>query len=172
GVRGHLRLPADPAIRFGAAPELLAVVRLAARLARQQQGIELGLIGEIDVKADLALLDLSSAEVSLPPEATVESFTSPYNQPLLRELLSVSIENRRFQQLPRVAHLEREVDHLHEALRDQGRGEAERLHQAKLNALAEFAAGAGHEINNPLAVISGQAQYVLSHERDWVKDEA
>src|SRR5262249_50303834 len=27
---------------------------------------------------------------------------------------------------------------------------------------AEFAAGAGHEINNPLAVISGQAQFLLS----------
>ncbi len=31
----------------------------------------------------------------------------------------------------------------------------------KLSALAELAAGAGHEINNPLAVISGQAQYLL-----------
>jgi signal transduction histidine kinase len=37
----------------------------------------------------------------------------------------------------------------------------------KLEALAEFAAGAGHEINNPLAVISGQAQYVLK-QMDWL----
>ena len=37
----------------------------------------------------------------------------------------------------------------------------------KLSALAEFAAGAGHEINNPLAVISGQAQYLLAHANDW-----
>src|SRR5262249_17749102 len=37
------------------------------------------------------------------------------------------------------------------------------LRTAKLNTLAEFAAGAGHEINNPLAVISGQAQYLLGH---------
>jgi signal transduction histidine kinase len=35
------------------------------------------------------------------------------------------------------------------------------LREQKLRALAEFAAGAGHEINNPLAVISGQAQYLL-----------
>jgi signal transduction histidine kinase len=35
------------------------------------------------------------------------------------------------------------------------------LHARKLAAVAELAAGAGHEINNPLAVISGQAQYVL-----------
>ena len=35
----------------------------------------------------------------------------------------------------------------------------------KLAALAEFAAGAGHEINNPLAVISGHAQHLLNKLR-------
>ena len=34
----------------------------------------------------------------------------------------------------------------------------------KLAALAEFAAGAGHEINNPLAVIAGRAQLLLRDE--------
>ncbi len=36
----------------------------------------------------------------------------------------------------------------------------------KLEALAEFAAGAAHEINNPLAVIAGRAQLLLRGERD------
>ena len=36
----------------------------------------------------------------------------------------------------------------------------------KLEALAEFAAGAGHEINNPLATIIGRAQLLLKDERD------
>ncbi len=40
-------------------------------------------------------------------------------------------------------------------------GERERLEAAKLEALAEFAAGAGHELNNPLAVIVGRAQLLL-----------
>jgi signal transduction histidine kinase len=40
------------------------------------------------------------------------------------------------------------------------------LERAKLEALAEFAAGAGHEINNPLAVISGRAQLLLRDEPD------
>ena len=40
----------------------------------------------------------------------------------------------------------------------------ERLKAAKLEALAEFAAGAGHEINNPLAVIINQAQRLLADE--------
>lgn len=35
------------------------------------------------------------------------------------------------------------------------------LDEEKLDALAEFAAGAGHEINNPLAIISGHAQILL-----------
>jgi len=36
----------------------------------------------------------------------------------------------------------------------------------KLEALAEFAAGAGHEINNPLATIIGRAQLLLKEEHD------
>ena len=35
------------------------------------------------------------------------------------------------------------------------------LERLKLDALAEFAAGAGHEINNPLAIIGGRAQLLL-----------
>jgi signal transduction histidine kinase len=40
------------------------------------------------------------------------------------------------------------------------------LEAVKLAALAEFAAGAGHEINNPLAVIVGRAQLLLRDETD------
>jgi signal transduction histidine kinase len=37
---------------------------------------------------------------------------------------------------------------------------------ARLEALAEFAAGAGHEINNPLATIIGRAQMLIKGEND------
>ena len=37
---------------------------------------------------------------------------------------------------------------------------------SKLRALAEFAAGAGHEINNPVATIAGHAQRLLREESD------
>lgn len=42
----------------------------------------------------------------------------------------------------------------------------QRLEQEKLAALAEFAAGAGHEINNPIATISGRAQLLARDEQD------
>ena len=50
---------------------------------------------------------------------------------------------------------------------DQRRNsESSELRDAKLEAMAEFAAGAGHEINNPLAAISGRAQLLLQDETD------
>ncbi|PWG73888.1 hypothetical protein DF186_20725, partial [Enterococcus hirae] len=36
----------------------------------------------------------------------------------------------------------------------------------KLEAMAEFAAGAGHEINNPVATIVGRVQMLLKTEMD------
>jgi signal transduction histidine kinase len=50
----------------------------------------------------------------------------------------------------------------------------ESLESAKLEAMAELAAGAGHEINNPLAVIGGRAQLFLQEETDpeWRREAA
>ncbi|HWB09456.1 MAG TPA: HAMP domain-containing sensor histidine kinase [Pirellulales bacterium] len=48
--------------------------------------------------------------------------------------------------------------------RGRSRAEFDQIEAAKLEAMAEFAAGAGHEINNPLAVISGRAQLLLDGE--------
>ena len=90
----------------------------------------------------------------------------PSTIPLLRDLLIVAAENRRLTDASVLDRLEADVDHLHRALEEQRASETLRLQGQKLATLAEFAAGAGHEINNPLAVISGQAQYLLGHEAD------
>jgi signal transduction histidine kinase len=50
------------------------------------------------------------------------------------------------------------------AILERSLGEA--VEAEKIAALAEFAAGAGHEINNPLAVIAGRAQLLLQDESD------
>src|SRR5690606_18090076 len=41
-----------------------------------------------------------------------------------------------------------------------------RLRDVKLAAMAELAAGAGHEINNPVATIAGRARLLLESETD------
>lgn len=54
-----------------------------------------------------------------------------------------------------------EIDRLRDELETLRNCSGEELERQKLDALAEFAAGAGHEINNPLAIIGGHAQLLL-----------
>jgi two-component system, NtrC family, sensor kinase len=178
-VTGFLCLPERVACSLGADPVLFHLTRIAVDLARDQ-GQDLGLLPAARARE-------SAQALSLPPalltgawirEACQEAATSswswqnPYQQPLLSDMVALAAENRRLRATPRMHRLELEIDHLRLALEEQVQGEADRLHSAKLEALAEFAAGAGHEINNPLAVISGQAQYLLSHEANWFVGEA
>nr|WP_303652704.1 ATP-binding protein [Paludisphaera mucosa] len=60
------------------------------------------------------------------------------------------------------ALLERRLRAAVEGSREASRSERRRVQAAKLDALAEFAAGAGHELNNPLAVIVGRAQLLMA----------
>ncbi len=62
--------------------------------------------------------------------------------------------------------LQRRLETVVDSLRSQVETEELRLRQGKLDALGEFAAGAGHELNNPLAVIVGRAQLLLAHAKD------
>ena len=104
------------------------------------------------------------SRVENPPGAAL-SFTAPSEVALLPDLLALAAENCRLAAACTLQQLEADLDELHDALRELRLGEVERLRAQKLNALAEFAAGAGHEINNPLAVISGQAQFLLNKLR-------
>lgn len=174
----HLHLPNELAQTFRADPVLFPLTRLAIEEARRQ-GVELGLgNGAFSAQDQAALLISGDVEVSfIVSRETINDTSTPQWQdpcavPLLRDLLESAVENRRLREQPLHDHLEREIDALHRALEDQVHGEALRLQTGKLAALAEFAAGAGHEINNPLAVISGQAQYLLNHEGDWFHEDA
>ena len=64
------------------------------------------------------------------------------------------------------AVLDRRVQSVVESMRQQIDREDDRLETLKLEALAEFAGGAGHELNNPLAVIVGRAQLLLARSDD------
>jgi two-component system NtrC family sensor kinase len=186
----HLHLPSELAQTFRADPVLFPLTRLAIEEARRQ-GVDLGLGNGAFSAADRVALLVAPEEdisVSREPQASailpahagrsrqkqdsLPTWKDPHEVPLLRDLLELAAQNRRLREQPLHDHLEREIDALQRALEEQVHGEARRLQTGKLTALAEFAAGAGHEINNPLAVISGQAQYLLSHERDWFREDA
>ena len=169
-VTGHLGLSVETAQALGADRELFLITQLAVGLLqRRDPGLHLP-VGATPAEALVGLglpatllrsLEQEAGRILQQIEPTRKAWQSPFEQPLLRDLLSMAAENRRLKEAPLLSRLESEVDDLHHALEDQRHGEAERLQARKLNALAEFAAGAGHEINNPLAVISGQAQYLL-----------
>jgi signal transduction histidine kinase len=161
-VVGHLGLPGETLSGFGADLELLQVVQAAVGGVKGR-GSDLGL----SVVSGQSQRDPRDSVKDNGPRTTDNGWQDPYSLPWLRDLLAVAAENRRLRGEPIRERLERDLDALQEALEEQVRDAAERVRTGKLLALAEFAAGAGHEINNPLAVISGQAQYLLSHERDW-----
>jgi signal transduction histidine kinase len=64
------------------------------------------------------------------------------------------------------SRLERRLQSVVASLRGRVQAEVERLRRGKMEALGEFAAGAGHELNNPLAVIVGRAQLLLARAAD------
>jgi signal transduction histidine kinase len=173
-IVGHLGLSTETAQSLGADGDLFRVVQTAIGLVQQEAGgLHLG-IGT-STGENVAALGLSSAD----QESLLAGFdagpggysichewVSLPATPLLCELLSLAAENQRLQQCPGWERLERERDCLHQALEGKGTDEAVQLQRLKLEALAEFAAGAAHEINNPLAVISGQAQYLLGRDTE------
>ncbi|MBX7168483.1 MAG: HAMP domain-containing histidine kinase [Pirellulales bacterium] len=89
------------------------------------------------------------AEIGSPPAELVESLQAHWHWPGPGPA-------ERFAALGRYLLVARQT-----AAEQQARMETE-----KLASLAELAAGAGHEINNPLAVISGRAQLLARDERD------
>lgn len=71
-----------------------------------------------------------------------------------------------------LVRLDDELESMQRRLADAEADAERKLRDQKLEALAEFAAGAGHEINNPLAVISAQAQHLLKSEESLERGRA
>src|SRR5262249_51914324 len=153
---------------LGAEPDLFRLIQLAV-LVVQTEHTGLGLPVGARVADAAASFGLGPADLEALAGVTVDpgesdATSAPHDLALLGDLLALAAENRRLAEAPALERLESDVDQLHHAFEDQRHSEASRLQANKLTTLAEFAAGAGHEINNPLAVISGQAQYLLGHE--------
>ncbi len=175
-ILGHLGLHASIAERLGADPKLFQIVQMTVALVQQREA-GLGLAVGAGLPELLSALHLKASEVGSLADAAMlaelpeQAWESPAKHALLPDLLRLALENRRQNDAAWVDRLQQDLDQLQEALVQQFADEKGRLQAMKLSALAEFAAGAGHEINNPLAVISGQAQYVLK-QMDWLEAPA
>ncbi len=86
--------------------------------------------------------------------------------PLWPRLLRLAAKARQRSAAQLVAELEDRIDKLTALLADSRHDFDTAVRDAKLDGLAEFAAGAGHEINNPLAVIATNVQLLRSEEDD------
>jgi two-component system, NtrC family, sensor kinase len=168
------------ATRLVTHPDLFAIVQLAV-LETERNETCLGLTYGADRAELLEHLQLEDSTVhaivtqgfELASNPVPSCFDpNPHRVPLVRNLLRMAGESRRRNGPALVVRLEDRIDSLHTALAEVGELVGERLRAAKLDALAELAAGAGHEINNPLAVISGNAQRLLRTEPDLERAEA
>ena len=165
-VAGRLSLPPADAAAVGGDRGLQAVVQTAVVLAEQAEA-RLFVADEFDLAAAFAELRVQTTDLDrirdeyagLEPTATLlaRGSTDP------RQTFGLLDPIRRAADLP--ARRRRPPAAVEDVF-------AERLQSAKLAALAEFAAGASHEINNPLAVISGRSQYLLRHEADSGRRQA
>jgi two-component system, NtrC family, sensor kinase len=160
--------------------ELFAVVQLAV-IEAETQGTCLGLThgaSRAELLDHLKLDDHALSELVTgssqpqPSETESELNPDPHRVPLVRNLLRMAAESRRRNGPALVARLEEQIDNLHRVAADLGDQAGDRLRQAKLSGLAELAAGAGHEINNPLAIISGNAQRLLRTEADTERGDS
>jgi len=99
---------------------------------------------------------LAGQEPDVPPELDVEAVRRRADLGRQAWLaLAAGLADRLPALLARLARLDDLQRRFHETLQAE-----------KLSAMAEFAAGAGHEINNPLAIIGGRAQLLLQEEAD------
>jgi signal transduction histidine kinase len=176
---GHLNLPVSAAAELGADAGLFAVVQLAVQLGEAYEsplGLSVGVdrtdaLRHLDLCADdLAAVRARFAEIDVAADLAEERADPRQFSGLRDRLRRASEQTHRPLAINR--SLENDVDRLHRLLVEQRAAEEERVRSEKLAALAEFAAGASHEINNPLAVISGQSQYLLQAEGDEGRQKA
>jgi two-component system, NtrC family, sensor kinase len=154
-ITGLSLLPAD-AERIGAPAELFQIVQTALATAEAQTQP----LGITNSNASIACHLKSEQKASEP----IHQLT--ICDELLIRLLRQTAAARRTSTVVWLHEAEKREQKLLSALA-QARAEfADQVQEARLSGLAEFAAGASHEINNPLAVISGHAQLLLHGEAD------
>jgi signal transduction histidine kinase len=156
---GLLRLSPTDAARAGVAGNLFATIQRAVS-AVEAEFLRLGLTDRSPTGTDRAV----AADV-------VRTVDPPDVDPGLPDwavgrLLRAVADGRRRGGQVWLAEADGRADRLADALAGLRADWEREVLQARLAGLAEFAAGASHEINNPLAVIAGHAQLLAAKELD------
>ena len=177
---GHLNIPLGTAGNLIANRDLFAVVQLAL-LEAETEGVALGLtLGANRAELlDHLRLDETGDRSRMRDERGYTLTRNTRGSTQIRitfrscgTFSGMAGESRRRNGPGLVVRFEDHIDALHRVVADLGEQVGERLRDAKLAGLAELAAGAGHEINNPLAIISGNAQRLLRTEPDADRSES
>ena len=125
--------------------------------------------------ADAPDFDFAVLEGQEPPTATPTPPYEPAQAALLERHLRLTrrlLAGAPWREPVPVPFIEAEAERLRNRVISLAQVQETELRDQKLHALAEFAAGASHEINNPLAVISAQAQHLLRDEENLERAEA
>jgi signal transduction histidine kinase len=167
-IMGNLSHPVELAESLGADPALFRAVQAA--VAAAERGIlDLHLVPTADRDLfEQAAAILQDSKIPGPPPTPLGLawHADPRTVPLVIPLLKAKAEARRKTGATTLNRAEAENDALRDLLAEANDQFVRAVQDAKLTAVAELAAGAGHEINNPLAVISGHCQRLLGHEED------
>jgi two-component system, NtrC family, sensor kinase len=164
----HLDFPVEP--DYAETPENRRLLVVQAALAFVQEesghgfvpiaGTATDLITTLGLPATLRQELVPLLKMKYPPPAGISGMAAI----LFRRLLGATTAPKPADSSPSLEELETELETLRGQLTRRRQQEQSHFQDQKLAALAEFAAGASHEINNPLAVISAQAQHLLKTE--------
>jgi signal transduction histidine kinase len=157
-VIGYPELTTQDLVRLGAPPGLAKVVRAALQLAEPGETLrDLVYLHEpVDAEWHEFATNDQTPETGFPD-------VSPAHLP---RLLRLAARAKARSATDRLLAAEDRIDELVASLAQARSGFELALRDAKLASLAEFAAGASHEINNPLAVIAGNVQLLKNLDPD------
>ncbi|MCZ2342521.1 MAG: HAMP domain-containing histidine kinase [Bacteroidales bacterium] len=171
---GWLTLPVQDAEQLGADAGLFPIVQAAVHaVCRADVGTPL--FAEIPDDArnptlttQAVDLQQSLAKPTAPriPSAWAQPTIPPSTIQVMVRLLHTTAQLREATQTSDAEPLEKRIDQLETYVSTQQHTLAERVQEARLRGLAEFAAGASHEINNPLMIILGNSRILAEEEVD------
>jgi len=166
---GFLRLTPHDAVVLGAQEELFRVVQAAVAVAEERFGY-LGLTDprtrSTNTEFDAQANEIIDRIASRPIHSNEPTPARDAPRWLMAKLLRTAAGARRASGAVWLSAAEDTIDRLVDNLGELRAEFSTKLRDEKLASIAEFAAGASHEINNPLAVISGHAQLLMNGEDD------